>query len=279
MPANPELYDDNVVPMVKPHTVVVPIDPATATRWIGRNTHNRALRPDTIRIYIRDMVAGDWKLTGESIKFAVDGTLLDGQHRLAAIAESGVTVPMFVTRNLPTDAQQAMDSGMKRTASDALALIGGSHTGTTAASARLALGVASDNIDRYSATHAEILAFVEENPTLVTAAEFATKVARRTDCPPAVVGYTTWRLGQINADAAYNFWTSAAEKVGLAAGDPVVALTNRLAEARRNRETLSKPAMLSLIYRAWNARRAGRPMRLLKVNSPAGGIVPIPDPR
>jgi hypothetical protein len=36
---------------------------------------------------------------------------------------------------------------------------------------------------------------------------------------------------------------------------------------------------LSVIYRAWNARRAGKSLRLLRVSSPKGGIVPVPEPK
>ena len=96
---------------------------------------------------------------------------------------------------------------------------------------------------------------------------------------PTLVAYTTWTLGRIDQAAAYEFWIDAAEKVGLVAGDPVIALTNRFAEARRNRERMATDVQLSAIYRAWNARRAGQPLRMLKTRSPSGGLVPIPEPR
>ena len=57
------------------------------------------------------------------------------------------------------------------------------------------------------------------------------------------------------------------------------ALTNRFAEARRNRERMPKRVYLSLIYRAWNTRRDGKTMRFIRVNSPAGGLVPVPEPK
>lgn len=44
-------------------------------------------------------------------------------------------------------------------------------------------------------------------------------------------------------------------------------------------EVAPKRIYLSLIYRAWNARRSGKTMRFIRVNSPSGGLVPIPEPR
>lgn len=204
----------NVLPLrdTEPVVSVVSVTPETAKRWLARNDNNRRMREATVLKYARDMAAGRWQITGESIKFDTDGRLLDGQQRLAAIARSGVTIQLVVMRGIPAAAQRVMDTGRARTSSDALTMQGEANS------------------------------------------------------------------AQIDTQAAIAFWTSAADKVGLPAGDPVIALTNRFAEARRNREHLMKRTLLSLTYRAWNARRAGKTMRFIRVNSPAGGLVPIPDP-
>ena len=47
----------------------------------------------------------------------------------------------------------------------------------------------------------------------------------------------------------------------------------------RSLAIIKESAALSAIYRAWNARRAGRTLRLLKISSPNGGLVPIPEPK
>lgn len=273
----------NVVPMPGPKPVasVVFITPDMASRWLEKNTRNRKIRATTVNRYARDMTAGDWELTGEAVKFAADGTLLDGQHRLAAVVKSGTTVPMYVIRGLAPSAQRVMDTGDKRSAAGQLQIAGHANTTLLASVARLALGVEAELPDpgRLEATHSEIQTFVTENPDIEYACDFARQVARRTDCPPAVVAYTYWRLSKIDTFEAAQFWLAASDKVGLKPGDPAIALTNRFAEARRNRERLTKRIYLSLIYRAWNARRAGKTMRFIRVNSPSGGLVPVPEPK
>ncbi len=62
--------DENVLPLIlKPSASVVMVDPETARRWLGRNTHNRRIRLRVVAAYARDMSAGNWHITGEAIKF------------------------------------------------------------------------------------------------------------------------------------------------------------------------------------------------------------------
>ncbi len=50
--------------------------------------------------YANAMKSGEWKYNGESIKVCTDGSLLDGQHRLEACIESGVTFDTLLVTNL-----------------------------------------------------------------------------------------------------------------------------------------------------------------------------------
>lgn len=273
---------NNVLPLepAKPSAAVVVITPDIAARWLELNTRNRPIRERTVDAYARDIQAGRWQITGEAIKFAADGSLLDGQHRLCAVAKAGVPVPMFVVRGLRPEAQDAMDTGARRSAADALALHGERAAPTLASAARIAIGIErTGRPEKIQVTHGEVTAFIDANPDLREAARFAKGIARKTDCTPSFIAYTTWRLAQIDRQQAYQFWIDVAEKVGLAAGDPVLALAARFAEARRGGAPLKAHEVLSAVYRAWNARREGRPLRIIKVNSPSGGPVPIPEPQ
>lgn len=262
----------------KPTIAFVSVTPEMARRWLARNTRNRNIRKQTLDSYKRDMRAGNWRLEGSPIKFAPDGTLLDGQHRLTAIMETGVTVVMAVARGIAPEAQTVMDTGRKRTAADVLAIGGQNNSSMLAAAARLMLTIEGDFPEKYEPSHEEIANCVADHPGLADACDDMKQYARRADCPPAIVAYTYYVLSQISPDDALDFWRSAAEKVGLHDGDPVLALTNRFAEARRNREWLPRRSQISMIYRAWNSRRQGKPLRRLRTR--ANGVdVQIPVPR
>lgn len=262
----------------KPTASFVTVTPETARNWLALNRKNRNLRKADLDRYKRDMLAGNWHLAGDPIRFGTDGSLLDGQHRLTALAETGVTLPLLVVRGVKVEAQAVMDTGRRRTASDALAIEGHEASSLLAATALLKLSFDSDHLDgKLEASHNEVLACVQQNPNLAVACEFAKTVARRTDCPPSVVAFSFYKMAEIDPQGAADFWTAAADKVGLKPGDPVIALTNRFAEARRNRERLTRRMYLSATFRAWNYRRADRELKLIKISSPAGGTVPIPE--
>lgn len=71
-----------------------------------------------------DIKGGRWQLTHQAICIAVDGTLLDGQHRLLAIVESDCTVPVHLATNCPPECFTAIDTGHSRTAGDILKMEG-----------------------------------------------------------------------------------------------------------------------------------------------------------
>jgi hypothetical protein len=105
--------------------LVETITPQQAETYLQFNTNNRPLRKTVVTQYAKEMAVGNWKLTHQGIAFNCDGTLLDGQHRLAAIVESGATVQMLVARGVDSRNQLVMDDHAKRNAGDALSLVRG----------------------------------------------------------------------------------------------------------------------------------------------------------
>lgn len=92
------------------------ITPEMAAAYLECNVNNnRSVRQDRVRMYMNDMLADNWSLNGESIKFDCYGNLVDGQHRLWAILQSGKTVPMLVARNVDENAFMTVDTNMTRT--------------------------------------------------------------------------------------------------------------------------------------------------------------------
>lgn len=77
------------------------ISPATAKEYLKANKNNyRKLNRSVVNRYAEDMKVGRWELNGEPIVFDEEGTLKNGQHRLAAIIVAGVTVDIAVVRGV-----------------------------------------------------------------------------------------------------------------------------------------------------------------------------------
>lgn len=78
------------------HFHTVNVTPELASSWLSSNDKNRSIsRPHVLRL-AEAMKNGQWSLNGQTISFDDNGRLLDGQHRLSAVVESGVTVQMSV---------------------------------------------------------------------------------------------------------------------------------------------------------------------------------------
>jgi hypothetical protein len=99
------------------------IQPAQAKRWLNqRNGHNRNLRQSHVDYLANEMIGGRFKETAQGISFFKDGTLADGQHRLAACVESGVAIKLPVARGVEKEAMCAYDMGARRSVADFLHL-------------------------------------------------------------------------------------------------------------------------------------------------------------
>ena len=266
--------------VTKPSASVVLIDPETATRWLAANEANRHLRVAQVNKYASDMAAGRWHLTGSPIQFAVDGRLLDGQHRLAAIVKSGVTLPMFVVRGLASTAQSYMDTGAKRTVADQLSIAGYKNSSVLAAGARLALAWWMGRLGqpRDAVSDPETRAFIQVHPGLIEAAAFAAQMRRAgLDIHPSVSCAAVWGLTESGHDPVRveGFFRALAEMRSTGPGDPKYALLHRINTARRNRERIVSADMLSMLIRAYNADYAGKKASRIQVFA-HGSAIDVP---
>ena len=104
---------------------VIQVTPRMAETWLKQNTlegkGNRKFRKAHARTIAEEMRRGEWKLTHQGIAFGMSGRLLDGQHRLSAIVESGTTQSILVFIDAPEDTFDNHDRGAMRGIADILA--------------------------------------------------------------------------------------------------------------------------------------------------------------
>jgi hypothetical protein len=106
-------------------TAIFTITPgAAALVWLHHNTHNRDFRPGRAYEYARRMRDGEWKQNNATFGFYKDGDVEDCQHRLAAMALSGMTLTVVCVFGIDRDAIATIDDGAARHASDAVQLEG-----------------------------------------------------------------------------------------------------------------------------------------------------------
>lgn len=114
------------------------VTPERAKYYLSLRTEKeRALGKRRVESMARDMEKGRWYQTGQPISFDSDGHLVDGQHRLSALLESGLKGMEFqVQRGLSDDAISVLDTGARRSTKDFFQMEGHSYASSLASASR-----------------------------------------------------------------------------------------------------------------------------------------------
>lgn len=100
---------------------VVNVTPDIARHLIETsNRENRKVKPNVVKRYARLMAEGDWRFSPETISISKTGRLLNGQHRMLAVIESGVTCRFLFATGFDDEIFGVLDRGAVRTRADAL---------------------------------------------------------------------------------------------------------------------------------------------------------------
>lgn len=265
----------------KPEPSYIAVTPETAERWLSGNTVNRKLRERRVQQYARDMVAGRWHSSNDAIAFDPDGHLINGQHRLNAVARSGVTVVFLVVRNMPSESMTTMDSGAGRSAGDALKFIGETHAPVLAAVTKLCIIYTDGRIYRDNKTqavsHGEILDFLERHPTIRQSIAEVGRAHRSIDAPTSPVIAAHWIISGVNDfPLATHYFHQLASRANEPEGSAVLAVDSRFREVRRNKTSLPPRNFIYLLVKGWNYY--ARDQRVRSMNITPRGQFSIPDP-
>jgi hypothetical protein len=108
-------------------TVTMQVTPDMARQYLQRMKVQRDLRRNKVERIKRDVRRRGWKVMPHGIVFDREGYLIDGQHRLTYIIESGQTVLMRVTFNADPSLVYSIDDNQSaKTLRDALKMAGAS---------------------------------------------------------------------------------------------------------------------------------------------------------
>lgn len=118
----------------------VPITPDMAAAILERNgTHrpNRRIRSADITHWCKILRGGRWHYTHQGVAIDSLGQLQDGQHRLAAIVETGITADMMISVGMPPENFASIDTGRRRTAAQVIDMRGVPYSATVSGVVRL----------------------------------------------------------------------------------------------------------------------------------------------
>lgn len=261
--------DDSAYPLPS-GAQVVGVTPEMASDWLTsrRWPHNRRISPAITAKYLKDMREGRWKVTRQGIIFDTEGYLIDGQHRLRAIANLPAEearkhyghpwVDLWIYPDEPTDTFDAYDQNFRRIAAH---LIDEPNAVALAAGARFLASVA--DLDPWSfprfgrLTTSEILATKAAWPELSRYAPEINGLRFRTNIPTpphlAVIAQAS-RTTYGTPEKISSWFEGLRTGANMGMGDPRLKLRDRFLNDHRGLSAAQfRPLTYSMIVKSWNA--------------------------
>lgn len=258
--------------LIKQQTVT----PIMAKEYLERNAKNRPVSLRKVEQYTRDMREGKWKQSGDPIRFAINGDLLDGQHRLMAIIKAKTAIPCVCIFDLDESVFEVIDTGKVRSAADLLGIQGIKNRVAIAASARhqyLYINGVFDGHDTpqlfVRPTNQDIMTIVKTYPALIESAhKMAGYDVLRGLLPPSLIGFFHMNFCRIDQEKGEEFFLILDGRVTADVRSPVMLLRQRLIENKIAKQKMKQTEKAAITIKAWNSFYANKPMGKLayKVN-------------
>lgn len=249
-------------------TTTETITPAIAESWLEKNKNNRPLRDHHVKTLAKDMKEGRWMLNGEAIIFDAAGNLLDGQHRLWAAFDHGVSFDTLVVRGVSPDAFKTLDSGMKRSAGDVLVKAGMTYGTLSAAALRLVHFYETGRRDHLAIqrmSNAETLVMAKKYPRISEAVALVGPNGNlKRLCSLTAAASTAYFILETDKERVDAFFGALATGENLKKGDPRLTCRNFFVNAKARGASIHHRVQFALLIKAWNAFIEDRDMGVLK---------------
>jgi hypothetical protein len=252
-------------------TEVRTITPELAKEILKRNAFNRKLTESHVRALSKEMRENRWVFDGQPIRFNGDGRLLDGQHRLNAIIDSGTTQDFLVVHGIKAEAFKVMDTGRNRNASDVFGLAGIDYASHIAAATKIVYTYNETQRNTTKGTYSkvssnELLSYYNQNPrisdcllSIVPLYKEFGKVLSKS----YLTGYM-YLCSQKSVTDAEDFFRKLCTGLDLSIESPIYILRKRMIRNAASKEKLSFVEKNALLIKAWNHYRAGSKLKTLR---------------
>jgi len=239
--------------------------PENALEYLERNPdNNRKLNKHNVNRYKQDMLTGKWiPGPGSIISIDLNGKIQNGQHRLHAIAESGIAIPMIIMSNLPVEGVYVVDTGKNRSVGEALTIAGFKKDTTTQGGIakillNLSVGKNSAAVNNQFKTSfltiPEIIDFISKNETLINNAVDKSLWCREENkfLPATLIGAYYIIFSSIDKNKADEFLEKFRTGAGLEENNPILTLRNKFQRDLKSTHKMTPASKISLLITSWN---------------------------
>jgi hypothetical protein len=251
------------------------VTPARAAELLAANTTNRPLSRATVRTFADAMRRGEWLVTHQGIAFDVNGTLVDGQHRLAAVIEADRPVELTVFTEVADGTFDVLDIGKRRTAADVLAIEGEKNSTMLAAMVRTVWLYHNRPDANWSGGTAavsnhQIVQTLDQHPKLRDFVGLGEQIAAATGMIKSAAGAASYLVEQATKRTDLTPWYEGIiDGAGLQKGDPRLLFRRvmfnmtrkQTGQPMRRRDTREHVALFMKAFNAWHT---GEPLPQLR---------------
>jgi len=271
---------------------VIAITPEQAKKMLEKNKINRKLSRKKVLQYIAEMLKNNWLFTGDPISFDSNGNLINGQHRLQAIVESGKPQLLLVIVNLDTECFKVLDTGKARNGGDVLHIAGYKYDHilssvikkiimwnrgfTHVISSGTISNVVAAGAGSNTVTNTDIIEFARQNKDrLYKIINTITSTYKSRLIGNSDLCFAYWLFSKINDHDADVFIKQIVIGTDLNQYSPSYLFRERMIRNQASKEKLSSKMILALLIKAWNKYRLKEVVKILRWGSKNE---PFPEP-
>lgn len=276
-------------PATDPQFEVVFMTPEWA-RTILTNSQNinRKITKSRVVTLLRTIERGDWKVTNQGIALDAKGGIIDGQHRLAAIAKAKRPVRILMAKNCDPSIFTVIDIGKTRTAGDMLTLSGcKSNHLTLAASIKMYINYTENPKIRWGSAvtphHAKIVKYWQAKQEIIeTYYPFIVKCHRQFRCFSQSAALTLCLIGddyEWRVDEMMEFFSLLSTGANLPTDCSILSFRNQLSNPAFRRSgggSHSNQIQLNAMIKSFNDWKEGKVVKkfMSPTTPPMKSLVP-----
>lgn len=236
--------------------------PEWAAEMLERNTRNRKLSASAVGRF-RDLITtGRWEFNAEPIILDRNGVLIDGQHRLSAIVDARIAVPLLVVEGVPPAAFASLDQGRTRSRGDVLTIpneAGEREQRTSTLAGAISLIYRWECGEMSNPTlcpdNAEVLKVLDRHPKLRESVSVVVPRCAKGIHTPTVFAGLHYLFGLRDTETRDRFFERVLDGVGLQPDTAEYLLFRFLKNKAGEKTQQSRISTLAVIVKAWNCVR------------------------
>lgn len=263
----------------KSKSVIETITPQKAKIYLEKNNsdeyNNRSVYQPKVDQYARDMKNGDWRLNGETIIISKSGRTMDGQHRLLAVIQSGVTIQSYVIHGVDDEVFASIGTGKPRTSADAAHIAGFQHASKISAIVKFVLNFQKGQYSQASLAYSKgkkaitneaVVEYIRRHEeSLYESYNYGYNKENKVVSGTYLAGlhYIFKKLSETEAN---DFCNRVADGLALSKDNPIYLLRQRLISDVQAKRKMPPSEKLALICKSWNFYRKKRKISRLSLD-------------